>query len=295
MGKCSIEVGTVVNGLEVLSLAFNNGRNHWNVKCTCGGIKIMNTASLNKSKGICRCVDNLQGKQIGNVLVGEYQYTYKSNNYYEVLCLDCETIFESNRTSLTTHVRPCPCPPMDVEISEGIAKVIIHSRNKSFTVLVDEEDYHTKVKGFFWYISNQGYVYTRIDESKQQALHRKIVNAKEGEFVDHISGAVYDNTRKNLRVVTKRDNNKNSSIGKNNTTGYVGVEVMPNGKYVSAITVDYRKVHLGVFTLLEDAIKDRGEAETKYGFHKNHGRCPKDPFYEGQPICEKEATYGKRR
>lgn len=275
MGKCSIEVGTVVNGLEVLSLAFNNGRNHWNVKCTCGGQRVLSTAALNQAKGLCRCVDNLQGKQIGNVLVGEHQYIYKSHSYYEVLCLDCETIFESNRQALYGNIRPCQCPPMDVVFSKGVAKVTIHSRNKSFTILVDEEDYHTKVKGLFWYISEQGYVYTRLNEYKQQALHRKIMNAKDGEFVDHISGEVYDNTKVNLRIVTKKDNNKNSSIGKNNTTGYVGVEIMPNGKYVSAITVDYKKIHLGVFDLLEDAVKVREEAEVKYGFHKNHGRKQK--------------------
>lgn len=275
MGKCSIEVGTVVNGLEVLSLAYNNGRNHWNVKCTCGGNKVLSTAALNKAKGFCRCVDYLEGKQIGNVLVGEHQYIYKGNSYYEVLCLDCKTIFESNRESLYGNIRPCQCPPMGVLYSNGIAEVTIHSRNKSFKILVDEEDYHTKVKGLFWYITEQGYVYTRLDEYNQQALHRKIVNAKEGEFVDHISGEVYDNTKVNLRIVTKKDNNKNTSIGKNNTTGYVGVELIPNGKYLAAITVDYKKIHLGVFDILGDAVKSREDAEIKYGFHKNHGRKPK--------------------
>lgn len=272
MGKCSIEVGSVVNGLEVTSLAYNNGRNHWNVKCTCGGNRVLSTAALNKAKGVCRCVDNLQGKQIGNVLVGEHQYIYKGNSYYEVLCLDCKTIFESNRESLYGNIRPCQCPLMDVVFSNGIAEVTIHSRNKSFTVLVDEEDYHTKVKGLFWYITDQGYVYTRLDECKQQALHRKIVGAKEGEFVDHISGAVYDNTKANLRIVSKKDNNKNCSLGKNNTTGYVGVELMQNGKFIAAITVDYKKIHLGVFDSIDDAVKARLEAETIYGFHKNHGR-----------------------
>lgn len=274
MGKCSIEVGTVVNGLEVLSLAYNNGRNYWNVKCTCGNIKVLSTSELNRVQGICRCPKDLRGSRVGNVLVGDYQYKYKGFDYYEVLCLDCKTIFESNNKSLYNSNRPCQCPLMDFEVLEGVATVTIHSKNKSFKVLVDEEDYHKHVKGNFWYLSAQGYAFTREGKGIE-SLHRKVMSADVGDVVDHISGEVYDNTKKNLRIVTSKDNNKNCSINKNNKSGYTGVIKESNGRYRASITVDYVSIHLGVFDVLEDAVRAREKAEVTYGFHKNHGRKPK--------------------
>jgi hypothetical protein len=38
------------------------------------------------------------------------------------------------------------------------------------------------------------------------------------------------------------------------------------------ITVDYKRIHLGRFKNIEDAILARKEAEVAYKFHKNHGR-----------------------
>ena len=41
--------------------------------------------------------------------------------------------------------------------------------------------------------------------------------------VDHINRRVYDNRLENLRIVTHRQNSRNTSINKNNTTGSTGV------------------------------------------------------------------------
>jgi len=43
------------------------------------------------------------------------------------------------------------------------------------------------------------------------------------------------------------------------------------GKWCAQVMVDRKKKWLGVFKLKSDAIKARMEANTKYGFHVNHG------------------------
>jgi len=52
-------------------------------------------------------------------------------------------------------------------------------------------------------------------------LSRFVMNAKEGQIVDHINRDRLDNRRKNLRIVNKRQNSLNKKC--KNGTGFVGV------------------------------------------------------------------------
>ena len=91
--------------------------------------------------------------------------------------------------------------------------------------------------------------------------------------IDHKNGDYYDNSIKNLRLVTPTENNKNRSIPKNNTSGHIGIRWSKKAsKWEAMIGANGQQVFLGYFKKKEDAIKARKEAEKKYGFHKNHGR-----------------------
>lgn len=50
----------------------------------------------------------------------------------------------------------------------------------------------------------------------------------------------------------------------NNKTGYTGIRLQPNGKYMADIGVNYKLKYLGIFNKIEDAIKARKDAEDKY-------------------------------
>ena len=91
--------------------------------------------------------------------------------------------------------------------------------------------------------------------------------------IDHKNGDFYDNSIKNLRLVTTAENNKNRSTPKNNTSGHVGVRWHKKAsKWEAMIGVNGKLTFLGYFKNKEDAIKVRKEAEKKYNYHENHGR-----------------------
>ena len=91
--------------------------------------------------------------------------------------------------------------------------------------------------------------------------------------IDHINGDARDNRYVNLRVVDKLENNRNAKRPKSNTSGIIGVGWYKRcGKYRADIKVMRRKIHLGLFDLVDEAIAARKAAELQYGFHVNHGR-----------------------
>jgi len=107
--------------------------------------------------------------------------------------------------------------------------------------------------------------------------HRLVFLYMDGEFppeqVDHINGNRSDNRRLNLRKVSNRENQRNKSAHPRNTSGFTGVFLHKSAsKWVAAIKVDYKTIHLGFFTEKSDAIAARQAANIKYGFHPNHGK-----------------------
>jgi hypothetical protein len=92
------------------------------------------------------------------------------------------------------------------------------------------------------------------------------------EQVDHINHDVTDCRWINLRAASSTKNNQNRSIGKNNSSGFVGVTFSKtHGKYIASIGIGGKRYHLGVFVDKQDAITAREAANKKHGFHLNHG------------------------
>lgn len=129
-------------------------------------------------------------------------------------------------------------------------------------IIIDEEDSYLLEKHCF--CINNGYAVCRID-GKNKYLHRIIMEAKDGEIIDHKNGNRLDNRKENLRHVTKQQNNMNRAIGKNNKTGIKGVKYLKDRKkYRAYIFFNKKEINLGCFNTLEEAKKVRIEAENKY-------------------------------
>ena len=119
--------------------------------------------------------------------------------------------------------------------------------------------------------------YLRVRVNGKYRMNHEIALELSGVFVgdnqvDHVNGNRTDNRLCNLRVVTVCENMKNKRVGKNNTTGVVGVSVHPSGLYHAHIRVDGRRINLKYTKDKFQAICARMSANNKYGFHKNHGR-----------------------
>ena len=120
-------------------------------------------------------------------------------------------------------------------------------------------------------LHNKGYLRVYLDR-KHYYIHRLIAiafidNPDNKPFVDHINGITDDNRIENLRWATSKENLQNSKIPINNTSGIKGVSWHKNNnKWVARIRIDGKRVHIGSFDNIEDAIKARQEkAKEIYG------------------------------
>lgn len=100
------------------------------------------------------------------------------------------------------------------------------------------------------------------------AAHRviwKLMTGEQPEVIDHINGIRDDNRFFNLRNVDYSTNSKNRRIGKNNTSGSLGLHFHKKYQKWTA------SINIGTFDTKEEAIAARKDAQVKLGFHENHG------------------------
>lgn len=108
--------------------------------------------------------------------------------------------------------------------------------------------------------------YIRVNLNKIKYLIHKIVaiafieNPDNKTYVDHINCIRDDNSIENLRWVTTTENQQNSKLRKDNTSGTKGVCYRKDTKkWMAFIHIDGKKVSIGCFKTKEEAIKIREE------------------------------------
>lgn len=101
-------------------------------------------------------------------------------------------------------------------------------------------------------ITPYGYVMIRIFGRKYCA-HRLAWLYVNGEwpskYIDHINGQRSDNRIANLRQATKGENSQNTyKPRRNNKSKFLGVSLhKSSNKWVAQISIDYKKINLGLF------------------------------------------------
>ena len=122
--------------------------------------------------------------------------------------------------------------------------------------------------------NSEGYIIIGIDSMLYRA-HRLAFLYMTGSIpieVDHGNHNRSDNRWKNLNSADRKSNSRNSSMSINNTSGFKGVFWHEErNKWGAYISVDGKRIHLGLFTDKSDAIKARQAANLKYNYHPNHG------------------------
>jgi hypothetical protein len=125
-----------------------------------------------------------------------------------------------------------------------------------------------KIAGTF--IKKTGYIMIGIDKKKYPAHHLAWLYT-EGYFplgydVDHKDRIRHNNARKNLRLLSRSCNIKNTKKRSDNSLGVTGVA--PKGNRYQAYITDSKgkRIHLGSFILYSDAVLARWEAEIKFRY-----------------------------
>lgn len=90
--------------------------------------------------------------------------------------------------------------------------------------------------------------------------------------IDHIDQNQSNNKIENLREATRSENNCNTGVRSDNTSGAKGIYFDKKlNKYRAQIMFEKKKYHIGLFVVLEDAIKAR--AEYAEYLHKQFARA----------------------
>lgn len=118
------------------------------------------------------------------------------------------------------------------------------------------------------YSNGDGYRYISVQNRLYKA-HRLAWLYHYGNWpkdqIDHINRNRSDNRISNLRDVTNKQNHQNRSKSSNNTSGHPGVSWhKQKSKWVARITHNQKLIHLGYFSILEDAVAARKAAEKLY-------------------------------
>ena len=119
---------------------------------------------------------------------------------------------------------------------------------------------------------NYGYV---KHGSKEYAAHRVVWAVVHGAWpetsLDHIDHDKRNNRIENLRLATHAENARNLGKFRNNTSGRTGVEQLVSGRFRARIGYKNRRICLGTYDTLEEAVAVHEAVLSALGFHPNHG------------------------
>lgn len=124
-----------------------------------------------------------------------------------------------------------------------------------------------------------GYLRTNITfngRRKSYANHRIIFALFNDKWppdqIDHIDHNKTNNLISNLRCVNQSDNQKNATKRSDNKSGVTGIYWHKGkGKWCAEISSENKKIYIGSFKEMADAVAERKACELIFNFHKNHG------------------------
>lgn len=124
--------------------------------------------------------------------------------------------------------------------------------------VVDDEDYERVMQytWSYWRGYATRWVSPHTSSSRHRSMHRFILDAPPGRFVDHKNGDTLDNTRGNLRFATRQENGQNRAPGNGGSSTFKGVSWnRQRRKWASQIGVAGTRRHLGWFTDEKEAAR----------------------------------------
>ena len=223
---------------------------------------------------------DLTGQQFGRLIVlreGNPIYENKYNRYIRTWHCKC-TCEQGNEIDVREsslkngHTKSCGCLRKET-VSKGFKKQNTYDLSKEYgigylksgnTFLFDIENYSLLSK-YYWFENDQGYILAYNSATRKNIrMHRLIMKVLDNDDVeiDHINHNIKDNRKCNLRTVTHAQNMKNLKKSKRNTSGYKGISFDKKlGKWRAQIRCDDKRIHIGIFDSIEEAILARNKIE----------------------------------
>lgn len=100
-----------------------------------------------------------------------------------------------------------------------------------------------------------------------QYLHRLILQAEPGQYVDHVDGDPFNNQRSNLRLVTNAQNQQNRQRARRDSRSGIRNVLVWGQRYRVEIAVNGKKQHVGVYDNIEDAERAAIDARRTHMTH----------------------------
>ena len=283
-----LDLYSKVNDLVVMGFTKKRGRAYYNMSCSFGHSEEVRCDSLKDSRvcSVCRRKDKRLSslKRVASVYEGYIKgqlkvLTILPKTPYNVAKVLTECTCGNRQTMLTTNIVSTTqswscgrCSPY-YKYEEDTLHVYYEGVGYKSELIVDKED-APLILGISWTIHRGDYTsYMRHPTGDRVLLHRILTNCPDGMLVDHINGDGLDNRKCNLRVVSSKENTRNTKRNKNNSSGKMGVYYRgDSSKWRAVINGEYGREDLGNFSTKEEAIRIREDAEIFHGYHENHGR-----------------------
>ena len=222
---------------------------------------------------------NLIGQKFGRLYVNGFAYVKDGRTFWNCIC-DCGTPCVIKGKYLTNgDTKSCGClsierttqmgqnnkrPNQYKVIDDTTTKVFFNNTNNYF--ICDTEDWN-RLSKYTWFETEHGYARTLYDDGKFVFFHNAVMKFIPTIDVvcDHYDRNRLNNKKSNLRIVNRKCNATNRNIGKNNTSGHVGVSYHKQSqKWQASIGVNNKQLYLGCFDTYEEAVSVREKAEQKY-------------------------------
>lgn len=131
--------------------------------------------------------------------------------------------------------------------------------------IVDDEDFKYLNQKRWKFDASTGYACRTLHPKGKEYMHRIINNTPKNMQTDHINRNKLDNRKSNLRTASSTLNARNTGLFKNNKSGYKGIWFWEiREKWQAYIWSNNKKVYLGIFDTLAEAIIARKDGERKY-------------------------------
>lgn len=216
------------------------------------------TSDKKRDAYLYKCVCDCQRNKSGN----EVQYTYATHSSLVLGCtkscgcLKRDATIQRNKESIKTNSY--------TDNNDGT----ITGECANGTFLIDKESLSLVIP-YCWRLNHDGYIETHIRESHVRLFQHRLIYGidaiSKNMRIDHINGNRADNRKSNLRLVTLSQNAMNRKIPNNNTSGCSGVSYNKiQQRWEARIGYEGRRIHLGWFDTLEEAVMARKKAEEMY-------------------------------